>query len=316
MSYMKFRRSVLSGNVDAAEHEIGLGVLVDQPDKFGRTALMYSANVGNLQMVKFLLRKKANVEARDFQCRTALMDSAMEGHSDIVRLLVKEYGADVNAANKYGATALIYAAHEGRALIASILIDDLGADVNACDSYGDTPVIIASRWGRFETVRYLVQEAKANLSHRGRENRTALEWSEAKVSEFTNPKDKRYFHIPGENENKVASPHVLRPVIRERVERHEAIVNFLWEATIKPTKKTIERDVPHSLRMLDKEIIEATFGRKQLSSAMSNVLSEDGDEGKGTCISTCSPGKSKKRKTDAVNDETSSAKRVRRSPKK
>jgi uncharacterized protein len=71
------------------------------------------------------------------------MLAAYNGHKDTVEVLVKECGADVNAANNTGITALMFAAYNGHKDTVEVLVKELNADVNAADNNGDTAVYYA-----------------------------------------------------------------------------------------------------------------------------------------------------------------------------
>jgi ankyrin repeat protein len=92
----------------------------------GHTALMRAALEGNTARVKALLRRGANVNAKDLEGHTALMFAVVNLHSDIVKLLL-EHGADVNASANDGLTALMLAASCGDAAVVRALLDK-GAD--------------------------------------------------------------------------------------------------------------------------------------------------------------------------------------------
>ncbi|BCB96061.1 hypothetical protein JZK55_09830 [Dissulfurispira thermophila] len=68
---------------------VGMGVT-------GCAALNYAAYKGDVNAVKDMLDKGANVKEGDIGGRTPLMEAAWGGHLDVVKLLV-ERGADVNA---------------------------------------------------------------------------------------------------------------------------------------------------------------------------------------------------------------------------
>ncbi|KAH7000722.1 ankyrin repeat-containing domain protein [Ilyonectria destructans] len=71
-------------------------------------------------IVKLLLEKGADVEAKDEYGRTPLSWAAEDGHEDIVKLLF-EKGADVEAKDKHGGTPLSRAAAKGDEAIVKLL---------------------------------------------------------------------------------------------------------------------------------------------------------------------------------------------------
>jgi len=82
--------------------------------------LLKATEQGNLQQVKSLLAKGANIDAKDDFDRTPLMLSAFGGHDAIAALLIQA-GADVRAKAKYGQTALQFAVERGHGAIAALL---------------------------------------------------------------------------------------------------------------------------------------------------------------------------------------------------
>lgn len=73
-----------------------------------RTPLMWAAMEGNLEAVRFLIDKKADVNMADVQGTTALMFASGKGYKDIVEYLISK-GADINAKDKAGRNALAHA---------------------------------------------------------------------------------------------------------------------------------------------------------------------------------------------------------------
>ena len=73
------------------------------------TALMYAADENNAEVVKVLLKGRADVHARDNFGKTALMYAAeCSPNPEVVKVLLKN-GADVRAADKNGHDALWHA---------------------------------------------------------------------------------------------------------------------------------------------------------------------------------------------------------------
>jgi ankyrin repeat protein len=94
----------------------------------------------NLEKVRLLLDKGADVNARSKQGRTPLVIAAAhDGNIEVMRLLIKK-GADVKAKSPDGFTALISAASHGNVEAVKLLLAR-GADVNAQSSpSGERPV--------------------------------------------------------------------------------------------------------------------------------------------------------------------------------
>ena len=69
---------------------------------------MNAAYKGETEILTVLLAKGANKEATDNAGWTPLILAARYNHKDCVKVLL-QYGANVNAKNKYGQTARDYA---------------------------------------------------------------------------------------------------------------------------------------------------------------------------------------------------------------
>ena len=70
-----------------------------------KTVLMYAVWVGNIEAVKYLIEKGADVNAQDAGGATALHLAAWKGHTPIAVYLI-EKGASANAMSKEGMTPL------------------------------------------------------------------------------------------------------------------------------------------------------------------------------------------------------------------
>lgn len=118
--------------------------------------LIEAAERGVLPLVKALLDKGADVNAKEKDGKTALMGGAYGGSPEIIKALI-ERGAEVNAKEDEGWTALMVAALKGNLSAVEALLDK-GADVNAQDKSGFTPLMIASRQGHIEIVRVFLEK--------------------------------------------------------------------------------------------------------------------------------------------------------------
>ncbi len=111
-------------------------------DLVNRTALMYAAQKGHIDIVKLLLNNKADPNKKDKWEDTALILATIEGYESVVELLL-DYGADPDAKNKDKETALICAACKGYYNIAKVLLEK-GAKINIKDKNGKTALDYAA----------------------------------------------------------------------------------------------------------------------------------------------------------------------------
>src|SRR5512134_4087896 len=72
---------------------------------------------GNVEAIRELLHRGADVDARDRYGQTGLMLAAHAGHRGVVELLL-EHGAELNATAKFGLSALMLAVVAGHAEVA------------------------------------------------------------------------------------------------------------------------------------------------------------------------------------------------------
>ena len=94
-----------------------------------------------------MLRKGADVNARDRSGATPLHAAALKGNLAMAELLLA-HGAAVDARDGDGLTPLHNAALSGHAEVAALLLDR-GADREARDrDAGATPLFQAAAWGR------------------------------------------------------------------------------------------------------------------------------------------------------------------------
>lgn len=109
------------------------------------------------------LPQEAHVHANDSDEAgwTMVHMAAKNGHTDTVRMLVKEWGADASAKDNSGLTPLLAAAANGQNETIMMLVKECGVDAGAwcigpscCDPV--TPVLMAIVHGKIETVNCLL----------------------------------------------------------------------------------------------------------------------------------------------------------------
>jgi ankyrin repeat protein len=148
-----------SGNLDEVKRLVSEGAQINPLDTSGDSALLGAANSRHKDVVKFLLDRGADSNAKTKNKGwTALHYAAYKGHSDIMELLL-DRGADLNAIGGgfwdiEGFTPLHCAARDNREDIVKILLGR-GADPNSKDKYGRTPLQLATDYGCQDVVRVL-----------------------------------------------------------------------------------------------------------------------------------------------------------------
>ncbi|SRR5713226_7449955 len=142
------------GRVDEMKGLLAAGVDVNSRELYsGRTALMWAAVSGQLEVVRELLASRADPNAMAIDGETALRNSISGGHSEVVKVLLAA-GADVNLGDKNGRRPLMDAAAIGDSHIVRMLLV-AGANVNAKDRNGSGALAVARDRGQTEVVELL-----------------------------------------------------------------------------------------------------------------------------------------------------------------
>ena len=114
---------------------------VNAKDRNGHTQLICASKQGQLDSVKDLLHRGADITASSDKGKTALHYAAANGKTEIVKMLI-EKGAEVDARDRDGHTPLMLAAIYGCNLTVQALLEG-GADPRAKTKCGNTAVLYA-----------------------------------------------------------------------------------------------------------------------------------------------------------------------------
>ncbi|EGR52997.1 uncharacterized protein TRIREDRAFT_53570, partial [Trichoderma reesei QM6a] len=167
--------------------------LVNVADRNGMTPLLHAAAAGDLDIVQWLLRNEADVDARDSRGRCALYYALVNKHERIVRdllarkpqlnvsttdgqtlletameqvsmvRLLLDAGADTELGNKRNRTALIVAVLEKKTEVVQLLVERR-ANVHHRDKDGFNPILIATAHSTDADIVRILAEAGANLN--------------------------------------------------------------------------------------------------------------------------------------------------------
>ncbi len=146
--------------------------------------LLTYSKIGDLRRVKYLIVKlKANPNKMCLASTgdTSLHLASANGYEDIVEYLIKKK-ASVNAINNLSQTPLHQAIMTKHRPIALKLIE-AGADVNLLDGFGLMPVFIAFNSGDYELVKVMIKH-NANLNINNSDGNNLLHLTTDHASEF------------------------------------------------------------------------------------------------------------------------------------
>ena len=140
----------------------------------GRPPLIDAARIGDIEALRMLLEKKADVNATEGDGSTALHWASYRDDLESARLLL-DAGAKVNVANDLGATPLWAACQNGSQAMVRLLLG-AGANPNAALLLGETPLMVAARAGKTAVVELLIAK-DANINAHAARGQTALMWA-------------------------------------------------------------------------------------------------------------------------------------------
>lgn len=153
------------------EFLVAKGAKVSAKDGNGRTALMFAAALGNIELVNLMMKEGANVDAKDKTGKTVLMAAVnphtvwgrhpkaplvpvYHGNLEVAKKLLVDGRVNVNAKDKQGWTALMRAVQGDNFKIVKLLLEK-GAEVNAKDKNDYSALELAMDWRRTQIVELL-----------------------------------------------------------------------------------------------------------------------------------------------------------------
>lgn len=167
-------------SVQKAEDLLTQGASPNAQDQWGNVALIQALRSSRFnEMIKLLIKHKADVNIRDKSGNTALIQAARKDQVGAVRLLI-EAGADLNLKDNKGVSALAMASALGKFGSMHLLINS-GADLNSLNNERATPLIEGV--GRLEVVKILI-EAGADSKIKDNSGKTALDYAQESARQY------------------------------------------------------------------------------------------------------------------------------------
>lgn len=154
--------AVENGNVEAVKFLIGRGADVNKKIKGGGTPLHIAAYKNYMEIAALLIEAEADVNMKDLYGETPLHQAALKNSQVLVPLI--KAGANLNAQDNKGDCPLHFAA-EKNSVDSIIALIEAGANIDLIGYGGRTPLFEAIAWNRVEAVKFLV-EAGANVNFR------------------------------------------------------------------------------------------------------------------------------------------------------
>ncbi|XP_053209644.1 death-associated protein kinase 1-like isoform X2 [Panonychus citri] len=170
--------AVEEGNLNGLQELVNMSKIdINQANTHGETVVHVAAGLGQLEILKFLIKKGADFTLVDNHGDSAIYWAARQGHTQIIRYLY-EKGLDVDSKNKAGETAVHVAARYGHADAIEQLCK-CGANVNVADDHGETALHIAV-WHGFPRIVHVLGEVGAQANVKNKEDETALHCAAAR----------------------------------------------------------------------------------------------------------------------------------------
>ena len=183
--YTPLNIASMTGEYNIVQKLLHHNVSVDKDDKGGRTPLINAAINGHTEIIGLLLNHGANINAKSKTGETALYRAVEEGWKDSVKVLVND-GAQIDQLSVNNYTALHMAAQNNEHTLVAWFFEGKITDEtkknminNTSNHDHHTPLTCAiEHKGDLLLVQFLVVSGGADISIKGSEGKTPLEWAQ------------------------------------------------------------------------------------------------------------------------------------------
>ncbi len=153
--------------------------LIENKDHFGQTPLLWAASQGHIEMVDYLIERKADLNMASFNPghkyhgKTPIYWATEAGHSKVVNSLAKAGAITTTALGEGKFQPIHIAAYKGNLDLLKALIENDLKLLDERDAFGQTPLLLAAEKGHTDSVDYLISKS-ADLNAVNSEGKTAL----------------------------------------------------------------------------------------------------------------------------------------------
>jgi ankyrin repeat protein len=168
------------GHIKLLEFMLNCGIqlnsIVEVPENLHKkfTLLHRASYCGQVEVVRFIANRGADINIRDANNRTALHLAAESGSVDIIKLLLDK-GMSADLTNTNDARPLHVSVQFGHFEATKTLVER-GAAINSTNKNGVTPLMLAAAYGKLEITRYLTEKG-ADINIRNAYNSNALHYA-------------------------------------------------------------------------------------------------------------------------------------------
>lgn len=155
------------------------GADVSARDKRGRTVLHHAAAGGNRETLAYLIpHAHLDLNSRDKYGETPLFHAVRFNRIAMLRYLITEGKLEPHATSSKGKTLLHYAGYYGSFEAFKILVLEYGVNIRAQDMYGCTPLHQTAEKGHVKILRYILSlEPRVDVNVKDNEGNTLLHYA-------------------------------------------------------------------------------------------------------------------------------------------
>ncbi|XP_065832896.1 uncharacterized protein [Oscarella lobularis] len=185
-NYTSLHWAARNNRLGVAEFLIEKGANINARNKFGETPFLVASGRRNVNMVYVLLEAGCDIYAKNNRGNGPLAVAIENRLVNMIKLLVNGFGMDVNETHDKGYTSLHLATNLNNVDIVKFLIIDSGANIEAKDQWNRTPFLIAVCHG-YNTLVELLASRGCNVKATNSEGAGALDlaciWGHAETVE-------------------------------------------------------------------------------------------------------------------------------------